>query len=149
MKKTLYVYRPLLNAHEVIAWARENGFASTLKPSDMHVTQMFSRTPVDWNQIQPQNNHLVSRSLPRTLAPLGDKGAQVLKFPSKHLQDRWQQLLQVGCSWDYPDYNPHVTISYQPGPDLNTIHPWLGELRFGPEQMEELDLNWDLKIVEK
>ena len=46
--RPLYVYRPLLNASELIDWARSQGFTSTLPAEDLHVTQAYSRRPVNW-----------------------------------------------------------------------------------------------------
>ena len=46
--RTLYVSRKLLNAKAVIAWAKSQGFETTLPAADMHVTIAFSQTPVDW-----------------------------------------------------------------------------------------------------
>lgn len=44
----LYVYRPVVNADVIIAWAKAQGFTTTLPASDMHVTICYSKEPVDW-----------------------------------------------------------------------------------------------------
>ncbi|MCZ3275982.1 hypothetical protein NYZ53_19970, partial [Acinetobacter baumannii] len=49
--RTLYVRRDLLNAGELIAWARDAGFTTTLPADDMHVTIAYSRTPIDWMKV--------------------------------------------------------------------------------------------------
>ncbi|CAN0594097.1 unnamed protein product, partial [Laminaria digitata] len=46
--RTLYVRRDVLNADEIISWAKEQGFKTTLPADDMHVTVAFSRDRVDW-----------------------------------------------------------------------------------------------------
>lgn len=49
--RTLYVCRKLLNADEVLAWARSQGFKDLLSADDLHVTIAYSRTRIDWMQI--------------------------------------------------------------------------------------------------
>lgn len=146
--QSLYVHRPLLNADEVIAWAKTQGFNKTLTPDDMHVTVMYSKAQVDWNRI-PKSHIQEVRILSvqgREVCPLGDQGAVVLKFKSQVLSDRWKEFKDLGCSWDYPSYQAHTTITYD-GSDLNLnkIVPWMGKLIFGPEIWAPLDENWKAK----
>src|SRR5690606_28146793 len=49
--RPLYVHRKVKNAAEIIAWAKSQGFATTLPAEDMHVTIAFSRAPVDWMKV--------------------------------------------------------------------------------------------------
>ena len=49
--KTLYVRRDVLNADEIIAWAKGQGFKTTLPADEMHVTVMFTRSLVDWMKV--------------------------------------------------------------------------------------------------
>jgi hypothetical protein len=150
--KTLYVNRPLLNAKEVIVWAKKQGFGTTLKPDDMHVTIAYSKTAVDWDKLPKATESKIhcKSSIKRKVLPLGDKGAVVLKFQSQELHDRWQELCNLGCSWDYPTYQSHTTITYEgKGIDLNRVVPYVGPLEFGPEEWAPLDDNWEDKVKEK
>ena len=75
--------------------------------------------------------------------PLGDKGAIVLLFNSSELAWRHGEMVRNGASHDYPDYQPHVTITYSgTGVDLSKVEPYRGKLVFGPEIFEELNLDW-------
>ena len=56
--KTLYVKRPLLNAMQIIAWAKAQGFKSVQKPEDMHVTVCYSKTPFDWDDLAPREDNV-------------------------------------------------------------------------------------------
>ena len=150
LKATLYICRPLLNAQEVVEWAKAQGFTATLAPEDMHATIAFSRQPVQWSAVGRARGKLVVEGGERTVQPLGDKGAVVLKFQSTDLTERWQEILGHGASWDYESYQPHVTITYQAGEmDLGAVLEYDGPLVFGPERLAELDLEWDQKLVEK
>lgn len=142
--KPLYVCRPVLNAAEIIAHFKAQGFNTTLTPEDMHVTIAYSKARVDWNAPGPAaKTLLILPSLNRTVEVLGDKGAVVLKIQSSELHTRWQEFRQAGASWDYDDYRPHVTITYEhPAVDLSRVMPYLGEVRLGPERFQELDADW-------
>jgi hypothetical protein len=145
--KTLYVHRPLLNYAAVVAWAKANGFASTLN-DDMHVTVAFSRQPVDWSKVKPQQDTITITNGDRSLAKLGATGdATVLHFDPSKLVGRWNEFIDAGASWDWPDYKPHITISYQAG-DVDSIAPYDGTLVFGPEVFAELKEDWKNEIVE-
>jgi hypothetical protein len=147
--KTLYVNRPLKNAGDLRAWAKAQGFTSTLDPEDMHVTVAFSRDPVDWNEIGDSFDEVRAGPNGRSVEQLGDKGAVALRFEAADLAKRWQQIRDAGASWDFPGYKPHLTISYSGAPDdLDSVEPYDGELVFGPERFAELDEDWNEKIVE-
>ena len=153
--RTLYVYRPLLNPEDVIAWAREQGFASTLAAEDLHVTITYSKTPVNWMLMggfwgwgPDTAQHLVPPGGPRLVEQLGDNAVAIV-FTSGHLEQRHKEMRAAGTSWDYSSYLPHVTISYDPGDiDLAKVTPYRGELRFGPEVFEELDPDWQANVQE-
>lgn len=151
--RTLYVCRPLLNAPDVIAWAKANGFGATLPPEDMHVTEAYSRQPVDWSQFVPRTDTVVIPAARRgaglrSLHRFGE--ATVLKFTSQQLGQRWRQFCDAGAAWDYPQYQPHVTLSWQASATLvTTVGPYLGPLVFGPEKFAEVTENWKDTLVEK
>ncbi len=149
-KKSLYVCRPLVNGQEVADWAKAQGFGKTLMAADMHVTVVFSREPVDWSAAGEGSFGLKIAGGPRKVAPLGDKGAVVLKFASAKLTDRWRAFRDAGASWDFPGYQPHVTITYDGrGVDLSKVGPFKGPLIFGPERFAPVDEDWSEKVLEK
>jgi hypothetical protein len=79
------------------------------------------------------------------------ENAVVLRFASPDLEWRHKHMVEAGGSHDWPEYAPHVTLSYgAPGDlDLATLKPFNGELRFGPELFEPLDLDWKRKVTEE
>ncbi|QDP55584.1 MAG: hypothetical protein Unbinned273contig1001_75 [Prokaryotic dsDNA virus sp.] len=152
--RPLYVKRELLNAADLVAWAKKNGFDSTLAAEDMHVTILYSRSPVDpmkmgetWTS-EENGGLTIKPGGPRALERFNE-GAVVLQFASWSLESRHREMVEAGGSHDWPEYLPHVTLSYQAGDiDLETLVPYSGELRFGPEIFEPLDLDWKSKIEE-
>lgn len=144
--RTLYVSRKLLNGAELLRWARGQGFKTTLAVDDLHVTVAYSRAKVDWMAINEGwdgdgKGHLaIQPGGPRVVEKLGDKGAIVLKFNSSALRWRNEQIRECGASWDWPEYQPHVTITYDgAGVDLTKVEPFAGALKFGPEIFAEID----------
>jgi len=141
--RTLYVSRKLLNIDDLKAWAKSQGFTSILE--DLHVTLIASKVEVDWIKMSDaswgeddKGNLTVKPGGPRVMEQLGK--AEALVFGSDALTYRNMRLREMGCSFDFEDYNPHVTISYAGiGPDkLSKVKPYQGVLMFGPEIFEEL-----------
>lgn len=162
--KPLYVYRPVQNAGDIIEWYKKQGVKTTLDADSMHVTLMWSKTPVDWMKAGegygwgseddrkkgilriapggPRDSDLFGSDLPK------DK-CLVLLFNSIELTWRHQSLLGLGCTYEYSTFQPHITITWEPGGiDLDDIKPWTGEIVLGPEQFEEIDTKWKDTIVE-
>lgn len=146
--RTLYIKRRLLNAEEFMRWAKGQGFKSTLAAAEFHVTIAFSRSPIDWMQIgeawgNSDGTLTVRAGGPRVVEGIGKEGAVALKFASSELAWRHMQIRECGASWDWPEYQPHVTITYNAGDiDPTRVEPFRGELRFGPEIFQEIDENW-------
>ena len=149
--KTLYVSRRLKNTADLRSWAKAQGFKSTLKPKDLHVTIAYSKEPLDWDDVGDSFDEIrVPPDSTRTIEPLGDKGAVVLRFQATDLAKRWQQIKDAGASWDFPSYKPHISISYEGSPsDLANVEPYSGELIFGPERFAEIKDDWDEGIEEQ
>lgn len=138
--ESLYVHRPLSNAARLHDWATRRGFTNIVPADQMHVTQVYSRKPVD---LEPRTDTVTAAGDRRAIAPLGDKGAVVLHFQSPALQDRHQEAMQAGASHDWPAFLTHVTLSYGGGqPDLAAIDPPTFPLEFGPEVHAPINDNW-------
>jgi uncharacterized protein len=152
--RTLYVRRNLINGSDLIDWAKGQGFTTTLSAADLHVTITFSRTPVDWMKVGETWNgdnkgHLVVKPGGARLVEKLGPSATVLLFNSSELSWRHEDMVRNGASFDFAEYQPHVTISYGGAPaDLSKVEPYRGELRFGPEIFEELNEDWKASVVE-
>lgn len=152
---TLYVRRQVLNADDLVEWAKEQGFSSILNPEDLHVTVAYSTTPVDWFKIpdswidNDKGEHLVKPGGARQVKPLGPHGAIVLCFKDSMLEYRHQDICRAGATFKFGEYYPHVTITYElDGLDLNEVEPYRGKLLLGPEIFEEVDADWRAEVQE-
>lgn len=152
--RTLYVRRDLLNGEDLRSWAKGQGFTTALPASDMHVTVTYSRSPVDWMKMGEAwsgdaKGELVVRPGGARLVERLGPSATVLLFNCSELAWRHEDMIRNGASYDHDEYQPHVTISYTGAPaDLSKVEPYRGELRFGPEIFEELNLDWKSGVVE-
>lgn len=147
--QTLYVRRQLLNGKAFTDWAKAQGFPTTL--FDLHVTIAFSREPVDWKKFTPAQDNLEIKGGERSIEALGQNDeAAVLSFESADLVKRWNEFIDGGASWDWPEYQPHITISFKAdGVDLDNVTPYDGTLVFGPEEFAEVKEDWKDTAVEK
>lgn len=153
--RTLYVSRKVLNAGAIIDWAKDQGFETTLPAEDLHVTVAYSKTPVDWMAVaqawtnKPNGNLTSSAGGPRMVEKFGE-GAIVLLFNNTELTWRNQDILDSGGSWDFPEYQPHITFTYQPGSvDLDQVEPYRGVIELGPEIFEEITPSWSDDLNEE
>lgn len=151
--RTLYVRRNVLNGDDVVRWAKAQGFSTTLPAADMHVTIAFSRAPVDWMKVgqddyasNEKSQLVIPPGGPRLVERLGR--ASVLMFVSSWLSWRHESIRMCGASWDFEEYQPHVTISYAAGIVLDDMEPYSGEISLGPEIFEEVSEDWMAKITE-
>jgi uncharacterized protein len=143
----LYVNRKLLNSDDIVSWAKEQNIEKLSDPNKFHVTIAYSKNPINWEDIKLEKNNLTIENDARKLEFFGE-GALVLRFFSKELQNRWQELKDLGASWEYPTYKPHITLIYDSEIDINDIEPYKGSLIFGPENIREIDENWADKTKE-
>jgi hypothetical protein len=150
--RTLYVRRDVLNSDDIVRWAEDQGFTATLPADEMHVTIAFSRTQIDWMKVEStwggdeDGKFTVKPGGARLVEKLGD--AVVLLFNASELSWRHETIKRAGASWDWPEYQPHVTITYDPpvNLDLESIEPYRGEIKLGPEIFEEVDEDWAKKL---
>ena len=140
----LYVSRKLLNANELISWAKQEGFNTTIEPDDMHVTIVYSTSPIHWDCCGKRSDTITNDSGKRSIETF-DGGATVLKITSPELTQRWQQFRDAGASWSFPDYQPHVTISYNGEKPRHKVKPYSGKLVFGPEIFEKVNTEKEFK----
>lgn len=144
-KKTMYVRRKLHpeSAKEIQRWAREVGLKKCLRNQDFHVTLIYSKTAVDWKDIELNEKELV---LPKTdkrkLEFFGD--ILVMRLPdTPGLTSRHKYFLSKGAKSDFPDYKAHITISWDTKDVSKDIVKWLkpydGKIILQGETRKEID----------
>ena len=154
--RTLYVRRDLLNAEDVRKHYKAQGLGDMTPAGEMHVTIAYSRAMVDWMKVgsdwtgDEKGRLKVVPGGARMHELFGkDKTTLVLLFNCSSLSWRHEDIKNAGASDDHPDYQPHISITYNwTGGDINTLKPYTGELLFGPEVFEEIREDWKSTLKE-
>lgn len=137
--KTLYVRRDVLNRDDIVKWARAQGFTDIVP--DMHVTIIYSNTPVDWMKMGEswRGKLEIEAGGPRLVEALGPDGKyKALLFTAYELVSRNAEMREKGASFDWPEYQPHISIQIGGDIDLASVKPYTGKIALGPEIFEEI-----------
>jgi phage-related protein (TIGR01555 family) len=148
---TLYMYRPVTNGKDIISHFEKQGVKNLLAASDLHVTIAYSREPVDWMKIgsdewgpNQSGSIEVKPGGPRLVEQIGGDKVVALMFTCSDLVYRHWRAQEAGCSWEYDDYQPHITVATAPAnaSDLKDVQPYTGVIQLGPEVFKEIDEDW-------
>lgn len=114
-KKPLFVGRKVEkeSAVKLRKFAHELGLTSALPVEDMHMTVVFSKTEVNWHDLEADNKKIiVTLSHLEMLGQNKDVLALNIKdYP--YLNRRNKYYLDNGATSDWPDYKPHITLSWK------------------------------------
>lgn len=139
--KPLYVRRDVINRADIVKWAKSQGFTDIA--DDLHVTITHSRTPVDWMAMGEswRGKLEIEEGGPRLVEALGPDGKyKALLFTAYELISRNQEMRDKGASYDWPQYQPHISIQIGGDIDLAKVEPYRGKIVLGPEIFEEIRL---------
>ncbi|QPI17879.1 hypothetical protein POP12_087 [Pectobacterium phage POP12] len=113
----------------------------------IHTTVVYSRKHVD---IFPSLDVYEKASIVGLDVWDTKYGKTVVAFlDSPYLHERFNDAMEAGATYDYPDYKPHITLSYDAGNDVffdfkkYTVQFPI-DLFIVSEHTEELDFNIDL-----
>lgn len=145
--RTAYVRRDVINGAEILKWAKSQGFTSTLKANELHVTIAYVKSPFNWLSVgtdswgeEKDGTMRVAPGGPRMMEQFDDK-ATVLVFANSPLAYRHGRIFdRAGQDPQYDEYNPHITLTYVgPPKDLAKVKPYMGAIELGPEIWQEID----------
>lgn len=142
--RPLYVSRKVTNAKDILTWARSQGIEDLFDSDDLHVTILYSKTPVDWMSMG--NDWGVDETAALTIVPGGPRDVDifgtdtlVLRFNSSRLKWRHSEMIEAGATSDYKDFKPHISLTKSvDGLNLDNIKPYAGVIELGPEIFEEI-----------
>lgn len=141
-----YVARKVLNAESLYKHFKNQGL-DVIPADELHCTIAYSKKTFTPNIDKKVIEIKYDEEIYPYLEPLGDEGAVVMKFRNKEIESRWQDCMDRGASYDYPKYQPHITITFN-GKDLNLkeiLKPDF-DIQLGDEYTEPLNLNCKDKI---
>ncbi len=106
--------------------------------ADPHVTLAYSTTPVDVSNLVERRHNLALEHKGRSIEKFGD--TVVLRVEDPQLHEEHQRLRDAGASHDFPRYQPHISITRNPGNvDLSKVKPFMGSLTLNGEVRNVLD----------
>lgn len=121
----------------------------------MHTTVCYSRVPVPelkaLGVLKPPMESDFGVYMLDVWPTHSGKNALVLRYSCTRLRFRHQQILDMGATYDYESYLPHITLSYDIGTDEETISNLRGrivqfedgsKIEIVEEYVEELKLDW-------
>ncbi len=134
----------------IVKFASETGIPNLLKVEDFHSTLAYSRKPVaeftpisELNEIGTPSSFEIWESPPNAFKP-EKTFCLVLKYDSDYMHKRFNEIMSMGATYDYDEYKPHLTFSYDVGADfkVENLPPvkQLGKLNIVGEYSEVLDL---------
>ena len=132
----------------LIIWLKEHEIPYPVLPGQIHTTILYSRTPVnsipaiefsEW-EIEPSHFDL----FPLSCDDCGDLKALVLRLSSEELVDTHKELVARGGSHDFPEYHPHLTVSYNVPADFDLSKLSIPDVKLKPKAVyiKPLDKNW-------
>jgi hypothetical protein len=140
-----YVSMKVKNKEELHDWFYTQNI-DVVPEDELHCTISYSRTvfehtPSDTTEVIITPEQLLN------ITPLGDEGAIVLKFNSAEMQDKFNQCMDEGATYDYDTYIPHITITINGKEvDLSNIELPIFDIILFNETTEPLDLDWKAKL---
>ena len=113
------------SAAALATWMADQGIEQPVPASDLHITTVYSRTPVPLYYMPDHPKESKEQLDPASyeLGILGEEGALVMFVDSPMACASHEYAAGLGASWDYPSYRPHVTLSYAPGTTMPPAPP--------------------------
>lgn len=112
------------------------GIKNPCGQSTYHITTVYSKKPIEY---KPSPEAITVHPIGYDLFGHPDK-VLVLKVEHPRLHERFNEARKAGATWDYPNFQPHITLATGVDPDLDISTLPLPEflLDTGPEYTEAL-----------
>lgn len=145
-KTGTYVSVKVLNHKELYDFFKAQG-VDVVDSTELHNTISYSRETFERAPNEDTITISVDEMKPK-LERLGDEGAVVLKHSNPEVIKRFNECMEAGATYDYPEYQPHITITYN-GKDLNLDEIKIPDfdIILGEEEVVPLDKDWTDKLT--
>jgi phage-related protein (TIGR01555 family) len=144
--RSLYVSRRVMNAPDILKWAKGQGIPDLEPAEELHVTIFWTQDKVDWTKVptdwspgeQDGNLHIPPGGM-RMVDKFGGGLATVILFQSSVLSWRFRSIKDyTGANYDFADYQPHVTVSNKANNlAVDKLQAYQGAIELGPELWQE------------
>ncbi|WP_261332315.1 hypothetical protein [Rhizobium leguminosarum] len=116
-------------------------FAESTRARTPAASAPYSKQPVDWFEMgESWSPRLeISAGGLRQMEALGQSGEYyALLITANELKWRHEAMIELGASWEWPEYQPHISIQIRGDIDLSKVEPYQGKIVLGPEIFEEV-----------
>lgn len=112
-----------------------------VKREDLHSTIAYSRVNVPF--IPNESGNFISSNQHLEIWNTNDGPALIMVLDdANHLKERHNLANILGATYDFPDYTPHITLSYNLGPQEVELSEFSLPIESAYEYMEDLDIDW-------
>ena len=114
----------------------------------LHVTTVYSRTPIDYKPLITATDYPVSGHTQGMMFLKGNESlglCLILPVVAPLIFRSHNEAKKLGATWDYPDFNPHITLAYNLDMDIligKVFQTKSISLIFEAEVIKELDFDW-------
>lgn len=110
--------------------------------ADLHVTLVYSKG-VGVAPVPIKHAGFIDAAITGVELFGDEQDCLVLTLDGDDLQRRHQELLNSGLTHTYPEYNPHITLSYSWEGDKPNVNSWEGaRIRLHEEYFEPINNNY-------
>lgn len=96
------------------ALVKDLGIDEATRPDDFHATVVYSRKSIPWKKADELD--IEAKITGYTIFDTRDgKKCLVLLIDSPWLHERFERAMSLGATYDFPEYKPHITLSYDYG----------------------------------
>jgi hypothetical protein len=146
--ESIYVSRSIKNSEEIYNWFKEQGILNMTNKDDLHITQVYSTKPVDVDTLTLDKNDIIINPKDSLfiMETFDNNECLVMICNNDIMQKRFDYFKDKKCSWDFPQYNCHITISNHFSEnkiELKNIKPFPQKIILGPEILESLDVEYN------
>lgn len=89
-------------------------------PDDFHTTIVYSKRRIHWRCEHDCHWPVTPKGWAVWKDRDGKKSTLVMLVESPYLRTRFKLAMDRGASYDFPDYNPHISFSYDVPHDFDT-----------------------------
>lgn len=142
----LFVERKVINASDLHSWYKSQGLSGMIPPEEYHVTVVYSKEDVDITTMDFDYKPILIEGSMLSFLALFDDYVVQLVLTDARLYERFQYFKDLGCSWDYPEYMPHVSLAKGHKGKALTVEPYPESILLGPEVWSELNEDFSYKV---
>jgi len=100
----------------IVAFQTKNNIPNPVPSEDLHSTIVYSRVPIEWipeGHINLRVN--TDASVLETWETRGGSSCLVWHYYSPFQHKRFKDAMELGATYDFPEYKCHITLSYDCG----------------------------------